>query len=440
MLTQSLWLSEPETYVTGQKMKFLSISYALNQYRESLPGQARIYVAGCSGEPLAIRDALQKDPDLAAGVTFLGIWIPGVNQTDWASLHPTASAESIFVSPALRPSFESGQTRFLPLSYTQSTKWLSDTKLDGGVVMVTPPDENGLVSLGISADFSTLVLDREDLPLLGVVNHAMRAPIHGPKVELDRFSVIAETDTPLAQVEETDLPETFSRIGEHIAGLCDAGDTLQFGLGNVQQAVLKALGNHKDLKIHAGMISTPLIDLLDRDAIAADYGAITTGVAIGTSALYDRVVSEDRILFAPVTYTHAISTLAEIEHFKAINSCLEVDLFGQANAEFIKGRQISGTGGLVDFLRGAAASPTGRGILALASTAKQGTISRIVPRLPADATSIARADVDTVVTEHGVAELKHKTIEQRAEALISIADPRFRDALSAAWQDMRKGF
>ncbi|MEL7054723.1 MAG: acetyl-CoA hydrolase/transferase C-terminal domain-containing protein [Pseudomonadota bacterium] len=421
-------------------MKFLSISDALARYRESLPKQARIYVAGCSGEPLAIWEALQKDPDLAAGITFLGIWIPGVNQNDWASLHPTAGAESIFISPALRPSFDSGRTRFLPLSYTQSTRWLSDTKLDGGVVMVSPPDENGLVSLGVSADFSTLILDRASVPLLGVVNHAMRAPVHGPKVELDRFSIVTETDTPLAHVDESDLPETFSMIGDHIAGLCDAGDTLQFGLGNVQQAVLKALGNHKDLKIHAGMISTPLIDLLDRDAIAADYGAITTGVAIGTSALYDRVVSEDRILFAPVTYTHAISTLAELENFKAINSCLEVDLFGQANAEFIKGRQISGTGGLVDFLRGAAASPTGRGILALASTAKQGTISRVVPRLPADATSIARADVDTVVTEHGVAELKHKTIEQRAEALISIADPRFRDALSTAWQDMRKGF
>ncbi|MEL7454573.1 MAG: acetyl-CoA hydrolase/transferase C-terminal domain-containing protein, partial [Pseudomonadota bacterium] len=202
----------------------------------------------------------------------------------------------------------------------------------------------------------------------------------------------------------------------------------------------KALRGHQDLRIHAGMISTPLTELLDSEAVAADYGAITAGVAIGTSEFYDRVVVEDRILFAPVTYTHAISTLSELPNFKAINSCLEVDLFGQANAEFIKRRQISGTGGLVDFLRGAAVSESGRGILALAATAKQGTISRIVPRLPQNATSIARADVDTIVTEHGVAELKHKTIEQRAEALIAIADPRFREMLSAAWKDMRKGF
>ncbi len=414
-------------------------SSKLAAFRKSLPNQARLYVAGCSGEPLAILEAFRTDPDLADGVTFCGIWIPGVNSTDWASLSPSSQAESIFLSPALRPSFEAGRTHFLPLSYTQSTAWLSRAKIDGGVVMVTPPDEAGMVSLGVSADFSTLILDRPDIPVLGLINHAMAAPVHGPKIPLDRFSMTAETDTPLVQVPEANLPSTFERIGQHIADLCTDGDTLQFGLGNVQQAVLKALKDHKDLRIHAGMVSNPLVELLDQGALADDYGAITTGVAIGTDALYDRVVLEDRVLFAPVTYTHAISTLAALPRFKAINSCIEVDLFGQANAEFLKGRQVSGTGGLVDFLRGAREAEDARGVIALASTAKKGTLSRIVPRLPQDATSIARADVDTVVTEHGVAELKHKTIEQRAKALISIADPAFQDHLATQWFEIRKG-
>ena len=439
MLTQSLWLSEPETYATGQKMNPKSLSDALSSFRAALPDQARLYVAGCSGEPLGLVEAFQAAPELAAGVTFLGIWIPGVNATDWASLHPEASAESIFVSPALRPSFEAGDTRFMPLSYTQSTSWLAQTPLDGGVVMVSPPNESGLVSLGVSADFSTLILDRESVPLLGIINHAMAAPVHGPKVPLERFETVAETDHPLVQVGEADLPDSFARIGEHIAGLCRNGDTLQFGLGNVQQAALKALTSHSGLRIHAGMISNPLVELLDSGAVDIDYGAVTTGVAIGTDALYERAVQDDRILFAPVTYTHAISTLADIENFKAINSCIEVDMFGQANAEFIRGRQISGTGGLVDFLRGAAQSYGGRGILALASTAKQGAVSRIVPRLPADATSISRADVDTVVTEHGVATLKNTSIDARAEALIGIADPAFREQLAADWHEIRKG-
>jgi len=412
---------------------------ALAKYRASLPEKARFYVAGCSGEPLSIVDAFLAAPELAAGLTFLGIWIPGVNQTDWASLHPHARAESIFVSPALRPSFESGMTQFLPLSYTQSTHWLSATPIDGGVVVISPPDESGMVSLGVSADFSTLVIAREQIPLMGVINNQLRPPKNGPKISLERFSITAEIDHDLVQVGEATLPETFTQIGAHIANLCDPGDTLQFGLGNVQQAVLKALTSHQNLRIHAGMVSNPLIELLDSGALQSDYGAVTTGVAIGTNALYDRVVEDDRILFAPVTYTHAITTLADIPHFKAINSCIEVDLFGQANAEFINGRQVSGTGGLVDFLRGAKESDGGRAILALASTAKHGTLSRIVPRLPQDATSIARADVETVVTEHGVADLRHKSIDARAEALISIADPQFQDQLAADWLAIRKG-
>lgn len=416
-----------------------SLTDTLSEFRNSLPEAARVYVAGCSGEPLSVVEAFQETPDLAAGLTFLGIWIPGVNATDWATLHPDASAESIFVSAALRPSFEVGKTRFMPLSYTQSTRWLSSTPIHGGIVMISPPDEQGLVSLGVSADFSTLMIDRESVPLLGVVNPRLKAPVNGPKVPLDRFQFVAEAEHALVQVEEAALPDTFAAIGAHIAALCEAGDTLQFGLGNVQQAVLKALTGHRGLRIHAGMVSNPLVELLDSGAIESDYGAITTGVAIGNDALYDRVIEDDRILFAPVTYTHAITTLAEIPRFKAINSCLEVDLFGQANAEFIKGRQISGTGGLVDFLRGAAVSEGGRGILALASTAKKGTLSRIVPRLPRDATSITRADVDTVVTEHGVADLRHKSIEARAEALIAIADPKFQDQLAADWHDIRKG-
>ncbi len=411
----------------------------LTRFRKSLPDQARIYVAGCSGEPIAIAAAFQQNPTLADGVTFLGIWIPGVNQTDWASISASTQAESIFLSPALRPSFNEGRTRFLPLSYVQSAQWLSSTNLDGGIIMVSSPDQNGLVSLGVSADFSTQILERSSVPLLGLVNHAMPVPHHAPKVRLERFTQTVELEHQLVQVTEAQLPPSFEQIGRHIAGLCEEGDTLQFGLGNVQQAALKALTGHKHMKIHAGMVSNPLVSLLKSGAIDERRGAIRTGVALGTDALYQRVAQDERVVFAPVSETHAISTLSAIPNFKAINSCIEVDLFGQANAEFIGGRQVSGTGGLVDFLRGAAASEGGRAILALSSTAKRGIISRIVPRLPNDATSIARADVETIVTEHGVAHLKHKTIEQRARELIKIADPSFQEQLAADWHEIRKG-
>ncbi len=410
----------------------------LKEFRLSLPGKARLYVGGCSGEPLAVADAFRQVPQLAAGVTFLGIWIPGVNQTDWANLHEDARAESIFLSPALRGSFEAGKTDFLPLSYTQSWTWLETTPLHGAIIMVSPPDAGNRVSLGVSSDFAGAVLERQDVRCMAVINPHLKTPQDAPHVPLSRFTHVAEDDTPLVQVPPKSLPPAFASIGRHIASLIDDGDTLQFGLGNVQQAVLEALRDRRDLRIHAGMISDPILGLLDAGAIADYPSAITTGVAIGTDTLYARAAHDRRIRFQPVSYTHSITTLAAIPKLKAINSCIEIDLFGQVNAEFIGGRQVSGTGGLVDFLRGAAASPQGRGIIALTSTAKGGSISRIVPRLAPDATSITRADIDTVVTEHGIASLAHKSLDQRAKSLISIADPAHRDHLASDWAAIRK--
>ncbi|MFC7290306.1 acetyl-CoA hydrolase/transferase family protein [Hirschia litorea] len=418
-------------------MIYHSISDALTILKKALPAASRLYVAGCSGEPIALSNHLKENDTFAENTTFLGIWIPGVNKTDWASLHPTAKAETIFLSADLRSSFETGDTQFLPLSYTQSWRWLSSTPLDGGVVMVSPPDKDGNVSLGVSSDFSQAILARNDVPVLALINHAMPSPPNAPKYPLSRFLCAAQTDTPLIQIAPNDLPDTFAKIGQHIASLIDDGDTLQFGLGNVQQAVLGSLKEHKNLKIHAGMISDPLLDLIDSDSLDRSKGSVTTGVAIGTDRLYQHLKTDESVCFEPVFHTHDISTLSAIPNLKAINSAIEVDLFGQANAEFINGKQVSGTGGLVDFLRGSAIAPNGQGIIALASTAKRGTLTRITPRLQPNATSIARADMDTVVTEHGIAVLKGKSIEERAQALIAIADPAFHSELQAAWANIR---
>ncbi|MBU3919416.1 MAG: 4-hydroxybutyrate coenzyme A transferase, partial [Alphaproteobacteria bacterium] len=165
---------------------------------------------------------------------------------------------------------------------------------------------------------------------------------------------------------------------------------------------------------------------------------VTTGVAVGTAALYERIADEPRVRFLPVSETHALARLAALPRFTAINSVLEVDLFGQANAEFISGRQVSGTGGLTDFLRGARASRGGTGITALVSTARGGAISRIVPRLAPDAVSVTRADMDVVITEHGAARLTGLDLDARAQALIAVADPAQRPALEDSWSAMRR--
>lgn len=403
-----------------------------------MPGRARLYVGGCSGEPLALADCLRAAPELAAGLTFAGVWIPGVNRTDWTFLHDEARAETIFLSPELRPSFEAGRTRFAPLSYTQAWRWLAEGAFDGAAVQVSPPDADGMVSLGVSADFAPAVLQSASVKALALINPSMPAPHIAPRFPLDRFAWRAEAPAPLVSTAPIALPEAFAHIARHVAEMIDDGDTLQFGLGNVQQAVLEALPSHRRLRIHSGMVSDPLLGLLAAGAIEDAPGSVTTGVAIGSQALYQRAAGDRRFAFHPVAYTHAQATLAAIARLKAVNSVIEVDLFGQANAEFIGGRQVSGAGGLVEFLRGAALSPGGVGIAALASTAAKGTVSRITPRLPADATSVARADMQVVVTEHGAADLRGLDIDARAERLIAIAAPPFRNDLAEEWTRMRR--
>ena len=411
-----------------------SLAEAFAAFRAGLPAEARLYVGGCSGDPVALADIIRSEPALAAGLTFIGAWVPGINRTDWASLHPAAHAETIFMPPDFRASFEAGRTRLLPLAYSQAWSWLCEAPLDGGVVMVSPPDRDGRVSLGVSPDFAPAILARRNVPLLAIINPHMPSPPRSVLVPLERFALAAEDARPLVEILPSALPPAFEAIAKHIAGLIEEGDTLQFGLGNVQQAVLTALAGRRGLRIHSGMISDPVQGLMDADPDLS----IATGIAVGTAAFYSRLTDAQNVRFLPVSETHMLDRLAAIPRFTAINSLIEIDLFGQANAEFIGGRQVSGLGGLADFLRGARLSPGGKGITALASTAQKGAVSRIVPRLSGTAVSLSRTELDIVVTEHGVAHLKDRDIDARADALIAIADPAHRAMLAEEWGRIRR--
>ena len=415
-------------------MPYPSLADAFEQFRHRLPAQARLYVGGASGEPLGLARLFEAEPDLTSGLTFLGAWVAGMNLTDWAGFHHEASAETIFLPAAQRPSFEAGRTRFLPLSYSQAWHWMASTPLHGAVVIVSPPDDDGNVSLGVSPDFSPLMLARSGLPLLGIINPHMPAPPNSPKIPLSKFAQLAEDDHPILELSGGPLPPAFETIADNIAALVDEGDTLQFGVGNVQQAILSALQGRRGLRIYSGMVSDPVLGLLDADPTLR----VDTGVATGTRKLYDRMTTESRVHFHPVSKTHFASALAAVPRLRAINSVIEVDLFGQANAEFINGRQVAGQGGLNDFLRGAALSEGGLAITALMATAKGGEISRIVPRLPPDAVTVMRTDMDVVITEYGTARLRGKSIDARAEALIAIADPQHRPMLAEEWEAMRR--
>lgn len=396
-------------------------------------GGGRLFIPGGPGEPLGLLAALRADPELAARITFVGAHVPGINRTDWAGLHETARAEGTFLSGDWRPSFEAGKFALRPMTWFQAYGWLETTPLDAAVFVVSPPDAEGTVSLGVASDLAPGVIHREGVFKVAIVNPHMPR-VQGPVFDIADFDLVAEDDTPLVAYEAGTLDPAFDRIKQHLQGLLTPGASIQFGLGKAGVAAVAALEGLKGLKIHSGMVAGPLQAVLDSGALTE----VVTGLAAGDAELYRLCGADERIRFEPSGFTHDVRTLAQIPRLVAVNSALEVDLFGQANAEFQGGRQISGTGGLTDFLRGARLSEGGLPILALPASAKGGAITRIVPRLPQTAVSVTRADVGLVITEHGVADVRGLTLDGRAEALIAVADPGHRDALADAWADLRK--
>ncbi len=387
----------------------------------ALRGRGRLLIAGCAAEPRSVLAAVAAEPDLWAGACLTGAFIPGVNEGDYAALVPGGRVETIFTTAALR---DRPETAHLPLHYSAFWDRLARPGVIGAALMtVPPPRADGTVGYGLACDFLPAAIGA-GVPLIGVVNPLMPDVTNGPRLPLSRFEALVEDDSPLTAMPVPLADDDSRAIARRIAGLLRDGDTLQLGLGRLQTAILAELaqGRPERLGYHAGMIAPGILTpgLFPR--------GITTGVALGDAAFYAAVGAAD-LRFAPVGHTHAAATLAALPSLVSVNSALQVDLSGQVGAEYLKG-QVSGQGGMVDFIRGARASAGGRSIIALPATARGGSESRIVGRLaPGMPVSVARADVDLVVTEHGIADLREADLAQRAARLAAIAAPQFRDDL-----------
>lgn len=393
------------------------------------PG-ARVFVGGCAAEPGGLAGALAADP--MPRLLFTGVPIPGVNAIDWSALSPGGAMETPFVTPELRDGFAAGRVRHLPLHYTSmAARLAAPGHVDAAVIRVCPP-RDGSVSLGLAADFAPHAI-AGGARLFGAVDPAMPEPPDAPRWPVDRFEAFVEEETPLPTLDTAPADDAVARIGSHVAALVPDGGALQLGLGKVQAAVLGALAGRRGLRFHGGMISDAVMPLVEDGT----FSRVTTGVAIGSPTLYDWAGERPGIAFREVGHTHAAATLAAIPRFISVNSVIALDLFGQAVADMLGPRQVSGHGGLVDFVRGAALSEGGRSVLACASTAGRSGASRIVPRLTEGTVTVARGDVDTVVTEHGVAHIGNMDADARADALIAIAAPRHRDTLANEWAAMR---
>ncbi len=332
----------------------------------------------------------------------------------------------------------SGRLQILPCHMSALVRMIVTGELRADVVLaqVSPPGPDGRCSLGVTASYLVPLLDRAPVAI-AEVNSQMPATHGDTTVRLDRFSHVVEASYPLPAIARGPASADDDQLAGHVARLVPDGAVLQVGVGSVLGAVTRGLAGKRDLAIHSGLLGDDLVALVEAGVVTnaakeRDRGVSVATLALGTARVYDFVANNEQVHLRSAAYTHDARVLAAFETFVALNSAVEVDLTGQVDAEVIDGVHAGAVGGLADFSRAATASPRGRSVIAVRSTARHGTVSRIVPRLTSGVATLARSDADTVVTEYGAAELRTGTLVQRAQRLAAIAHPRFRAELLQA--------
>ncbi len=324
---------------------------------------------------------------------------------------------------------------YVPNNLQQAaTNLIQSRKIDMYVGIASPMDKNGYLTLSVGITYEKDILEKTDLVVLEVNNNAPRT--HGDtQVHISEVDYIVETDYPMPEISIVEPTEIERNIGERIADLIEDGSTIQIGIGGIPNAVAQFLKNKKDLGVHTEMMTETMVDLFEAGAINNKKKTLWPGkfvctFVLGTQRLYDFCNDNPGILMLRGNYVNDPYVVAQNDQMVSINTALMLDITGNVCSEAIGARHFSGTGGQLDTHRGAVKSKNGKGIIALRSTAKGGTISTIVPMLPQGApVTIPRQELDYVVTEYGVAHLRGKTVRERALELIKVASPDFRNDL-----------
>ncbi|MDA1272845.1 MAG: GNAT family N-acetyltransferase [Verrucomicrobia bacterium] len=395
------------------------------------PGQ-RIFIGTGCAEPLELVAALTKRARELSDVEIVHLLTFGDAPYAHRELAQYFRVNSFFIAENVREIIQEGLGDYSPINLSELPRLFDSGQmpLDVALIHVTPPDRHGMCSLGVSVDIVKSAAENASL-VIAQVNPNMPRTLGNSFIHIYDIDALVPSESPIPEVTLPKANDTTRQIGENIAALIEDGSTIEFGIGRIPQSLLGYLRDKKDLGIHTEMISDGIIDLIEAGVVTGsrktlDRGKIVASFALGTKRLYEFIDNNPLFAFHPTEYVNDPHIIHQQKKMVAINTALEVDLTGQVCADSIGAKFFSGVGGQVDFNRGAAKAPGGKAIIALPSTAKNGAVSRIVTHLsPGAGVVTTRAGVHYVVTEHGVAYLHGKSIQQRALALISIAHPDY---------------
>lgn len=398
----------------------------------------RVMLGHAAAEPFQLVDAMVANYEQYRDVEIIH-WVPmGKAEYTKPEMANNFYHNALFVGTPTRKAVDENRAGYSPCYFFETPRMFREgyMPIDVALISVSPPDKHGFCSFGVSVCATKPGAEAASL-IIAQVNEQMPRTYGDSFIHVSDVDYIVEASHPLPEITPPKMTEVERKIGQYCAELIEDGSTLQLGIGAIPDAVLQSLGDKKDLGIHSEMISDGVVELYERGIInnskkTLHKGKMVVGFLLGTKKLYEFADNNPVVEMLTIDYVNDPMVIRKNNKMVSINSCIQVDFTGQVVSESIGARQFSGVGGQVDYVRGTSMSEDGKGkaILAMPSTAVNGTISRIVPYLDhGSAVTTSRNDVEYIVTENGIASLRGKSLKERAEALIKIAHPDFRAEL-----------
>lgn len=396
----------------------------------------RVYLGGGAGVPQILERGLVARADELRGVEIVSVLTFAGGEYLAPEYRDSFRHRALFIGDNTRQAVHDGRADYAPVFLSEIPRLFREgiLPLDIALIQVSPPDAHGFCSFGVEVGVTKPAAESARM-VIAEVNAQMPRVFGDSFIHLDQIDTLVETNYPLPVTQVGNPSEVSCRIGQYCAELIPDGATLQLGVGGIPDAVLDFLKDKRELGIHTELFSDGIIELVERGVITNSLktlhrGKLVAGFLFGSPRLYNFVHDNAMIELHPTDYVNDPFIIAQNRNMVAINSAIEVDLTGQVCADSIGASPYSGIGGQVDFVRGASRSIGGKAIIALPSTAKGETQSRIVPHLkPGAGVVTSRGDVQYIITEYGIASLRGKSLRERARELIGVAHPKFREDL-----------